>query len=381
MMRKIIFYGCVLLLAACNREQVRISGHIANAGEMMLHLDEVDVYENRPADSVVLKKNGRFSFAIDTKIPSFYQLRLSDNQIIVLFPKPGQHIKIEADANNLPSSVVIEGSHETEQVTKLIVALRETKNQLDSVVVLYNKATEDSVKNRLNAAYQDIMDRHRKFSITFILTHYNSLASLYALYQQYEPGSYVFHRTTDMQFFKIVSDSLSKYIPGSRHVTALKAYTNNMISDYNSQVIMQKAEQTVTGLPDIALPDFEGDTVTLSSLKGRYVLLSFWASYNQTSVNQNLELKKIYNQYKNQGFEIFQVSFDNSLDTWKDAVRFDELPWISVIDSKFPNTALVGNYNVAQLPANYLISRDNESILAKNLTPAQLRMKLNDLFN
>jgi len=53
MMRKIIFYGCVLLLAACNREQVRISGHIAHAGEMMLHLDEVDVYENRPADSVV----------------------------------------------------------------------------------------------------------------------------------------------------------------------------------------------------------------------------------------------------------------------------------------------------------------------------------------
>ena len=54
-----------------------------------------------PADSVVLEKNGKFSFTIDTKVPCFYQLRLSPDKIIVLFPKPGEHIKIDADAGNL----------------------------------------------------------------------------------------------------------------------------------------------------------------------------------------------------------------------------------------------------------------------------------------
>ena len=380
-MRKFLLLFIVFGLAACNRNQVKISGHIVHAEKKVLHLDEVDVYENRPADSVTLKKDGSFRFKFHADIPCFYQLRLSDDQIIVLFPTPGQHIKVEADAGNLLPSVKISGSHDTEQVTKLIKALHETRIKLDSINRVFAKAEEDSVKNRLNKEYQDVLERHRKFSITFILTHYNSLASIYALYQQYEPGSYVFYKAQDLQFFKIVSDSLAKYLPRSKHVNALKAYTKNRISDYKTQVIMQKADKAESSLPEIALPDINGDTVTLKSLKGRYVLLCFWVTANQNSASQNLEFKKIYDRYKKRGFEIYQVSFDNSVETWVKTVRFDELPWISVIDSKFPNSAVAINYNVTQLPANYLIGADNISILAKNLTPAQLQMKLGDLFN
>jgi len=380
-MRRTLIFCCILALAACNRDQIKVSGRIDNAEKTTLYLDEVDVYESIPADSVILKKNGRFRFTFRSKTPCFYQIRLSGNRVIVLFPKPGQKIKIGADAENLISSLNIDGSHDTEQVTKLIQALHETKSRLDSIEVLFAATETDSVRNRLNKEYQDILEAHRRFSISFLLTHYNSLASVYALYQQYQPGSYVFYKTTDLQFFKIISDSLAKYIPGSKHVKALKAYTNNLLSDYKSQIIMQKADQADASLPGIALPDLSGDTITLKSLKGRYVLLSFWASYSEASIGQNLEFKKIYNRYKNKGFEIFQVSFDNSVDDWKSAVRFDELPWISVIDSRFPNTAVTGNFNVTQLPANYLIDKDNVTILAKNLTPAQLQLKLSDLFN
>jgi peroxiredoxin len=369
------------MLVGCNRDRVKISGRIINAEGEMLHLDEVDIYDNIPSDSIMLNKNGRFRFTFDTRLPCFYQLRLSPEKIIVLFPKPGDHIRINADAGDLLSSLKIEGSHETEQVTKLIRSLQETRNQLDSVVLLYNRAEDDSVRERLNSEYLGIMELHRKFSISFILTHYNSLSSLYALYQQYQTGSYVFYKTTDIQFFKIVSDSLSKYIPGSKHVIALKAHTSNLLNDYKSRMILQRADQTQVIMPGITLPDFEGDTIALSSLKNRYVLLSFWASYSKASVSQNLELKKIYSRYKKRGFEIYQVSFDNSIDNWRDAVRFDELPWISVIDVTFPNSAVAGNFNVTQVPANYLIDRKNESILGKNLTPAQLQLKLDDIFN
>jgi hypothetical protein len=381
MMRKIVLFCSVLILAACNRQQVKISGRIANADAVVLHLDEVDVYENRPTDSVVLKKNGSFNFKFETRIPCFYQLRLPGDRIIVLFPKPGEHIRIEADGVNLLSSLQIKGSPESEQVNELIRALQHARNQLDSLVSLYNKAEDDSVRNRLNASYLEVIEKHRKYTINFILSHTNSMASLYALYQQYQPGSYVFYKTTDMQFFKIVSDSLSKYVPGSKHVIALKAYTENMINNYKSGLIMQKAGQSEVGLPGIALPDFDGDTVAMKSLKQRYILLSFWASYSKGSVSQNLELKKIYNRYKNRGFEIYQVSFDNSLENWKDAVRFDELPWTSVIDVTFPNSAVAGNYNITGLPSNYLIDKEKETILGKNLTPVQLQLKLDDIFN
>jgi len=268
-MRKIVLFCFVLILAACNRQQVKISGRIANADNTVLHLDEVDVYENRPSDSVALKKNGSFVFNIETRVPCFYQLRLSKDQIIVLFPKPGERIKIEADAGNLVSSLQIKGSPESEQVNDLISVLQKTKYKLDSLVSLYNKAGEDSVRNRLNASYLDVIDKHRKYSINFILTHTNSLASLYALYQQYQPGSYVFYKTTDMQFFKIVSDSLSKHVPGSKHVIALKAYTDKMIKNYKSELILQNAGQSEIGLPGIALPDFAGDNKQKVKLKER----------------------------------------------------------------------------------------------------------------
>jgi peroxiredoxin len=381
MMRKLFLLLSVLGLAACNQDQAKISGRISNAEKTMLHLDEVDVYDTKPADSVKLKKNGRFSFKIKTAVPCFYQLRLSSDKIIVLFPEPGQHIQLTADANNLLASLEIEGSNATEQITKLIRLLNEAKSELDSIDALYNIAEADSVREQLSKEYQKILERHRKYSISFILTHYNSLASLYALYQQYKPGSYVFYKITDMQFFKIVSDSLSKYYPGLRHVKALKAYTNNMISKFKTQSLLNEAEKSEVSLPEIALPDFAGDTITLKSLKGRYVLLSFWASYDENSVRQNLELKKIYYQYKGKGFEILQVSFDNSIDAWRNAVRFDELPWISVIDTKYPNSVIAGSFNVQEIPSNYLIDKDNVSILAKNLTASQLQLKLQDIFN
>lgn len=380
-MRKLIVLFCIISLISCgNNEKVRISGRILNAGKKVLHLDEVDVYRSIPVDSITLDKNGKFNFAYKTKEPGFYQLRLSADNLIVLFPEPGQHIKIQADAGNLLPSLNIEGSNGTEQITKLIRMLNETRLQMDSVKAKFENAQSDSVKLRLNKEYQNILERHRKHSIAYILTHYNSLSSLYALYQQYRPDSYVFYKTTDMQFFKIVSDSLDKYFPGSKHVKALKAYTDNMIRNYKSNLLLQSATSE-SSLPKLALPDMAGDTVSIESFKGKYILLSFWASYNRNSVNQNLELKRIYNQYRNRGFEIVQVSFDNSMEDWKRAVRYDELPWISLIDINYPNSVVAGNYNVTSLPTSYLINKDYSGILARNLTPAQLNEKLKELLN
>jgi thiol-disulfide isomerase/thioredoxin len=378
-MKKVIIFSGVLVLLACNRERIRITGHIANAKQAVILLDEVDVYSTRVVDSVLLKNNGNFRFAFNAKIPGFYQLRLSPDQVIVLFPKPGDRIRVEADTRSLISSLNIEGSHDSEQVTKLIRFMQETRNALDSINALYGKASSDTMRERLSREYQDILEKHRRFSIAFILTHSNSLASIYALYQQYQPGSYVFYKNTDLQFFKIVSDTLSKYFPKSKHVIALQANTKKMISDYKSQLLYGSLQNAEESLPEVAFPDLRGDTINLRSLKGKLVLLCFWASWDKNSVKQNLQLKKLYNKYKNKGFEIFQVSFDNSVNDWRNAVLYDELPWISVIDVSFPNSIVAGNYNITELPFNYLIGKDNISILARNLTPVQLHDKLQEL--
>jgi peroxiredoxin len=378
LMKKVVFLFCILGLVACNRDRVKISGRILNADKKVLHLDEVNVYDSKSMDSVVLKNDGRFSFTYDSHEPGFFQLRLAKDQLIVLFPEPGEHIKIVANAKNLDSSLRIEGSPNSEEITVLIRKLNKTRASMDSISALFDKAQSDTVKYKLNETYRDILEAHRKYSISYILSHYKSLSSLYALYQQYQPGGYVFYKTSDLQFFRIVSDSLKKYYPGSKHVAALKAYTDNMIGRYKSQVLLRSARNS-SSLPEIRLPDMAGDTVNLADFHGKYVLLSFWVSGDQNCTRQNLELKKIYPGFRNKGFEIVQVSFDNSADAWRRAVRYDELPWVSLIDTRYPNSIIAGNYNVTAVPTNYLISKDNVTILAKNLTAAELRDKLNDL--
>lgn len=259
--------------------------------------------------------------------------------------------------------------------------LNQTKAKLDSINGLFSASEEDSVKNRLNEEYEDIIEAHRKFSIAFILTHYRSFASLYVLYQQYQPGSYVFYKNTDLQLFKIVSDSLKKYYPDARHVVALEAFTNNLISNYHSSIVRQIAENTEATLPEVALPGIAGDTITLTSLEGRYILLNFWASWSQESLDQNTQLISVYNNFRNRGFEVMAVSLDNSIDSWSRAIKFDELYWTNVIDQNFPNSYVAASYNVTSLPCSYLIDMDNVTILAKNLTPVQLQVRLSELLN
>jgi peroxiredoxin len=378
-MRKTGLFLCLLLaFTACSKDSIRISGHISGVADSVLYLDEVDVYNTVTLDSIKLKSNGKFSFTLKDKLSGFYQLRLSDNKIILLFPKPGDHVTVEADGKVMQTSAKISGSHDSEQIAKLMGLLNETRTVLDSITAEYESAADDSLRARLNKEFNNVLEKHRKSSIAYILTNYNSLSSVYAIYQQYRPGYYVFYKTTDLQYFRILSDSLSKYHPRSKHVASLKAYTKRQLDKYQSQLLIQNAR--VESLPPVRLPDFAGDTIRLSSLKGKFVLLSFWVSTNQACVEHNLAMKKVYAQFRNKGFEIYQVSLDNSPERWIRAVKYDELPWISVIDNS-SGSVVAGNYNVAQVPANYLIGKDHSTILGKNLTPDQVQSKLQDLTN
>ena len=157
--------------------------------------------------------------------------------------------------------------------------------------------------------------------------------------------------------------------------------TKRLLQRYTGQKILSLAKAEDHILPEIALPDIKGDTIKLLSLKGKYVLLSFWASWDKASVNTNLKLKEVYEKYHRKGFEIYQVSFDKSVNQWNRAIRFDELPWLNVNDSTFPNSITALNYNVNNLPSNYLIDKNMETILGKNLNSDELNNKLSELFN
>ena len=129
--------------------------------------------------------------------------------------------------------------------------------------------------------------------------------------------------------------------------------------------------------PEIKLPDTKGDTITLSSLKGKLVLVDFWATWCSPCVEEQTELARLYGKYKNlnftkgKGFEIYGVSLDAKKPVWENFITKNRINWIQVSDLKFWRSPVTKVYDIQALPFNILVD-GNRVILAKNLHGTEL---------
>jgi thiol-disulfide isomerase/thioredoxin len=123
-----------------------------------------------------------------------------------------------------------------------------------------------------------------------------------------------------------------------------------------------------------------GKKVALSSLRGKYVLLTFWSIRSKECVAENIQLKEYYKLYNKKGFEIYQINLDGDEESWKAAVKFDELPWISTREDDPLNPKNARLFNVRNVPTNYLFDKQGE-IIGSDLHGKPLKLKLEQLFN
>lgn len=383
-MKKILFFLIPVLIVGCNKQEtLKIHGTVPDAEGKYLVLEKIEINTPISLDSVKIKKSGNFKLEIPVSEPDFYQLSFSNGNFVSLLGLPGENIGLKFKTNDLSSEYEITGSEGSILVQQLDVQLRNTLHEMDSITELYRSNMDspgfDSLSVSLNVSYNQLMLDQRKFLIGFILNNLSSLSSIKALYQKYNPETYILNDIKDYQYLKLVTDTLSVYYPNSKHTKALRADFEKGLARVNMARMSKLVNESSIDHPDIALPTPEGDTISLSSLRGNYVLLTFWASWNQESVAKNLQLKSFYNKYKSKGFEIYQVSFDNKKEDWENAIRYDELPWINVSDLKYPESTIVGTFNVQKIPMNYFVEKDG-TLSARDLDNRTLKIKLEQVF-
>jgi peroxiredoxin len=148
---------------------------------------------------------------------------------------------------------------------------------------------------------------------------------------------------------------------------------------------MSKSEarlRTAVGVvaPDINLSSPEGKPIALSSLKGKYVLIDFWASWCKPCRAENPNVVRMYSEYKSKGFEIFGVSLDKEAGAWKNAIATDGLTWLHVSDLQGWSSSAAKLYNVNSIPQTVLIDKEGK-IIAKGLRGMELENKLKTLLN
>lgn len=371
------------LLAGCSNEnKITITGSFTNPTEGMVYLDQSDVDRSTVVDSAEIKR-GRFRFTRELTGPEFFQVRFTGNEFVGLLVMPGEKIDLEFGKSPLAMNYTVVGSPGSEDIRFLDRQLVVTKTRLDSVRTIYNSLSSEEVALRgpeLEQAYVDIVDAQRKFNIKFIIENISSMSAIQALYQRIDENTYVLYQPRDLQYLKIVSDSLSVRYPVSRHVRALK---ENVTTELNRMYI-DRVASLASQLPETnskpELPDINDRMVSVSSLKGKYVLVSFWSTTSPESVNELPLLRSLYETYHSRGLEIYHVSLDTDIERWKNIVRFEEIPWISVREADPENPVYSRLMNITRLPSNLLYDREG-NIINTNLSGRNLMIRLDQIFN
>ena len=144
---------------------------------------------------------------------------------------------------------------------------------------------------------------------------------------------------------------------------------------WHNTLLMQKKNAVGTLLPDFTQPDTSGKPISLSSLRGKYVLIDFWASWCGPCRQENPNVVEAFNKFKNKNFTILGVSLDKAKPAWEEAIRLDNLTWMHVSDLQGWSNAVAQQYQIYQIPQNILIDPEGK-IVAKNLRGNQLDRKL-----
>ena len=173
----------------------------------------------------------------------------------------------------------------------------------------------------------------------------------------------------DFQFIDELVAELNESYPNTVSIMQMKQQLDEMRALSVGQVA-----------PDFELPDPDGKMVKLSDLRGKYVLIDFWAAWCKPCRQENPNVVRLYNQYKDKGFEVFGVSLDRTKEDWVKAIADDQLTWTHVSDLKYFNSAAAELYKIEAIPATYMIDPDGK-IIARDLRGPSLENKLAELFD
>jgi peroxiredoxin len=375
---------------ACNMhpDHFDIVGNIADAKGGKLTLEKLGSKNRVCIDSIILDETGSFTMMGKETDPCFYALSLDHKRTITLAIHPGEKIEVQASANDMGKNYTIKGSRDSELTRDLMTRMNLMLSRIEELGKIYYDSIHSShiseIKSRLDSTYHTIITNYRIGTFEFIKSNPNSLASLMALYQVVPSANPMQSKLLvdpmeNLDLYLLIDSTLMIRYPTSEplilfheQVIGYKEQKKEYDAIKNKVSVGRKA-------PEIILPSYKEDTIRLSALKGKYVLLNFWASWSDESRQLNIKLKPIYQKYRWDGFEILQISMDKSKESWLNAIAEEKLPWKNASDLLYWNSSIAARYNVHNIPASFLIGKDGK-IIQTDISPEKLNEFLKAIF-
>jgi peroxiredoxin len=299
--------------------------------------------------------------------PGYYRLSFYNKQVVNLIVYKSD-IEVNVDGNNPQGFYEVKGSPDLDLIGK--VQELQSKSQNAPEITKLNTDFTAAVQNKdekkiaqLQQDYQQIVKKYNDEIAKLLVEQSPSLAVINLLQNN------VIDKEQYYSAYETIADKLKKEWPAFSHSKNFIAYVDKL----KTTAIGQSA-------PEIALPTPEGQVVSLSSLKGKYVLVDFWAKWCGPCRQENPNVVRVFNKYKDKGFTVFGVSLDRSKEDWVRAIKEDNLTWTHVSDLKYWQSEAAKTYSIQAIPFSLLLD-PNGVIIAKNLRGPALESKLAEIFD
>ena len=338
-----------------------INGTINNAEGKVLYFANESLGGTQLIDSVKIGEDGKFELSKPKhETFEFYVIGFRDGTPVVIAVDSTETITLTADADNI-KECRIEGSPESEKIREMSGLIRALEQQIagmkpDASYLAKKAAMTEEFKD--NIARQYIIPSPDKASAYFALW---LVCKNDVLFKPFE-------RRTDSKYYAAVATSMKRMFPEAqrtKHICDIAERGMKMTRPVTIEDIEKfeamASEAKVNDIFEISLPNRDGDSISLSSLKGKVTLLDFTVYEDSKIRMRNVDLRELHDKYAKAGLEIYQVSLDSREHFWQQEVL--ALPWKCVRDSRGAASPHLVVYNVFSIPTFFLIDKNGEIVL------------------
>lgn len=373
--KSIMLMAAAAAMAACTTG-AKIDGTVETAPSSEVIVKLLDVNRYQVLDTVATDASGRFSYKVevDKGQPEFIYLFYKDTKIASLLLEAGDKVDVKADTLG---NFAVEGSEESLKLAAVEKDHAAAYGRLAAIASKLEKAADAEEVAALNRQISKEYVEYYRNCVKYVLANSKSLTAVPVLYQNFGADLPVFAQNTDAIHFMNVSDSLAAVYPESKYVKALKKEAERRYGYLELEARLQDAQEV--GFPDIVLPDINAQKIKLSEVDSKVIMVYFWTVNDAAQKMFNLDfLKSIYDDYHKKGFEIYQIALDPDKTQWAQVVKQQNLPWINVCDALGADSPYVTLYNLAALPAAFIIA-DGDLVDGQVVDEKSLRKLLDKL--
>jgi thiol-disulfide isomerase/thioredoxin len=320
-------------------------------------------------DSTVLAQDGSFNFTrTEPDGGNVYQINLANRQRLNFLAEGGETFALTGDAKDtnedgVSSTGMVTGSSNMEFYNKIMLLVASLRTKVAGWNEEYEKASQKNDQKKIN----EIQGKFEKEERDLISQIKQMLPEMGTSFVAVFAANNFLNAQTDLPLLEDLSNRLEQGNSSAKYAQAFIAGIKRI-----------KGISVGDIAPDFTLDSPEGTKVSLSSLRGKFVLLDFWASWCGPCRRENPNVVRLYEQYKGKNFEIYGVSLDKEKDAWLKAIQDDNLTWVHGSDLKYWSSDVAVKYGINGIPATYLLDQEGR-VIAKNLRGNELKKKLEEI--